>query len=236
MKILLRVDGLTVSYGGIMAVQGISFDVNEGEIVAILGANGAGKTSSLLAIAGSVITSGAIEFQGKRIETLSPAERVAKGVVLCPEGRRIFPYLTVKENLLAGAYRIHDRSAIDATLERSLSMFPILRERLDQPGRTLSGGEQQMLAIARALMSQPALLLLDEPSLGLAPIVSQTIYSTIFSLRETGVSILLVEQNAKAALKLADRAYLMETGSIVRSGIASELATDDQVKMAYLGG
>ncbi|MDK9698617.1 MAG: ABC transporter ATP-binding protein [bacterium] len=233
---LLTVDGLTVMYGGIIAVRDIAFTVAKGEIVALLGANGAGKSSTLQAVAGAVSATGAVRLRNEEIQTLTPAERVAKGIVLCPEGRRIFPYLTVQENLLAGAFLSKSPKETAERMEYGLSLFPLLRERLQQPGRTLSGGEQQMLAIARALMANPELLLLDEPSLGLAPVVAKTIFHTLNALRDAGVSLLLVEQNANAALKLADRAYVLETGIITHNGAADELARNVEVRKAYLGG
>ncbi len=236
MSAFLNVEHLIVAYGGIIAVNDFSFTVEEGEIVALIGANGAGKTSTLSAISGTVTPrSGKIEFRGNPINRLSPADRVMNGIVLTPEGRHIFPYLSVAENLSAGAFLDSDKNRVETNRERALSLFPVLRERLKQPGRTLSGGEQQMLAIARALMSEPKILLLDEPSLGLAPKVSQTIFSTIAQMRETGVSILLVEQNAHAALKLANRAYVLETGCLAHEGLASELLKNDAIKAAYLG-
>ncbi|MCX7836004.1 MAG: ABC transporter ATP-binding protein [bacterium] len=231
------VSNLSVKYGGICAVNQISLDVSEGEIVALLGANGAGKSSTLSAITGTcTIASGEIWFLGERIDTLLPSDRVRKGIVLCPEGRRIFPHLTVLENLYAGAFLQKNTLHIENQLQKVYQLFPVLAQRSTQSGRTLSGGEQQMLAIGRALMSFPKLLLLDEPSLGLAPVVAQKIFQTIHELRTIGVSMLLVEQNAKAALELADRAYVLETGKIVKSGHCSELKNDPAIQSAYLGG
>ena len=236
MSALLEVENLHVAYGGIVAVRDFSLTVQAGEIVALIGANGAGKTSTLFAISGTLIPQGGtIRLQDETIDKLSAADRVAKGIVLCPEGRRIFPYLSVSENLSAGAFLDANAKRVAANRETALSLFPILRERLQQPGRTLSGGEQQMLAIARALMAEPKILLLDEPSLGLSPKISQTIFATIDRLRTTGVSILLVEQNAHAALKLADRAYVLETGKLSHSGNADELLHNDTIRSAYLG-
>lgn len=231
------VQDVSVKYGGICAVNNISLEVSDGEIVALLGANGAGKSSTLSAITGTCsIASGEIWFLGERIDTLSPAERVGKGIVLCPEGRKIFPYLSVLENLYAGAYLQKDEKRIKTQLTKVFDLFPVLSERSHQSGRTLSGGEQQMLAIGRALMSFPKLLLLDEPSLGLAPVIAQKIFQTIRELRTIGVSLLLVEQNAKAALDLADRAFVLETGKIVQSGRCSDLRNDSAIQNAYLGG
>lgn len=231
------IQNVTVKYGGICAVDHITLEVFEGEIVALLGANGAGKSTTLSAITGTVpLTEGEVWFQNERIDGYTTPERVAKGIVLCPEGRRIFPYLTVLENLMAGTYLHTDRKLINEQLDKVFSLFPILKARKHQNGRTLSGGEQQMLAIGRALMSFPKLLLLDEPSLGLAPVVAQRIFQTIRELRTIGVSLLLVEQNAKAALELADRAYVLETGKIVRSGLCVDLRNDPAIQSAYLGG
>ena len=234
---LLEIVELMVSYGGIVAVNRLSLIVNPGEIVALLGANGAGKSSTLSAVAGAVApSSGDIKLRGHSLLRLAPHDRVAQGIVLCPEGRRIFPRLSVYENLLAGGFLAKDARQLQSRIEQVVALFPILQERLRQPGRTLSGGEQQMLAIARALMANPKLLLLDEPSLGLAPKGVQTIFKQISLLRATGVSMLLVEQNANAALQLADRAYIMETGRIIIEGTARELVNDAAVRAAYLGG
>ena len=232
---ILSIQNLQVNYGGIEAVKGISFDVPEGEIVTLIGANGAGKSSTLRAISGLVKPKGGkILFRGEDITGKNPTEIVSRGVTLVPEGRRIFADLTVKENLRVGAYLRKDDISED--MEWVFSLFPRLREREWQAGGTLSGGEQQMLAVGRALMSKPKMLLLDEPSMGLSPLLVQEIFSIIHDVNQSGVTILLVEQNAKMALEIANRAYVLETGSIVMSGDAHELANNDQVRKAYLGG
>jgi branched-chain amino acid transport system ATP-binding protein len=237
MAALLEVSDLTVCYDAVEAVKGVSLSVEEREIVTIIGANGAGKSSLLKAIAGLVRPSeGAISFQGAQIDGL-PAYRIAAaGLGLVPEGRRLFPQMTVLENLLLGAYRRSDHAAIGADAERVFSLFPRLRERRRQLAGSLSGGEQQMLAIARALMARVRLLLLDEPSLGLAPVLVRHITSLIDEIhRQERIGILLVEQNARMALSLARRAYVMETGRIVAAGPAAEVADSDLVRRAYLG-
>ena len=219
-----------------MAVDGISFQVAEGEVVAVIGANGAGKSSTLMAISGVQPAGGAILFRGNRIDRLPPVERVRLGMVLVPEGRHIFKRLSVRENLIMGAFQRKDRQGIAKDLNWTLELFPILRERLLQAGGTLSGGEQQMLAIARGLMANPALLLLDEPSLGLSPIFSRLIFTVIGQLSRTGKAILLVEQNARAALAISNRTYCLETGKVILGGASATLAQDPRVKEAYLGG
>ena len=232
---ILSIQNLQVNYGGIEAVKGISFDVPEGEIVTLIGANGAGKSSTLRAISGLVKPKGGkILFRGEDITGKNPTEIVSRGITLVPEGRRIFADLTVKENLRVGAYLRKDDISED--MEWVFSLFPRLREREWQAGGTLSGGEQQMLAMGRALMSKPKLLVLDEPSMGLAPILVDQIFQIIKELHDTGTTILLVEQNAQVALSIADRAYVLETGRISMEGNAQELLADDRVRQAYLGG
>ncbi len=231
---ILSIDNLFVRYGGIEAVKGISFDVNAGEIVTLIGANGAGKSSTLRSIAGLVKpASGAIRFQGDDITRADPTNIVKKGVTLVPEGRRIFPDLTVYENLRVGAYLRNDD--LDEDLRWVYDLFPRLKERSWQPGGTLSGGEQQMLAVGRALMSRPKLMMMDEPSLGLAPLIVKGIFDIIREINKQGVTILLIEQNANMALQCADSAYVMETGRITMSGTGAELLADERVKEAYLG-
>ena len=231
---ILSIDNLFVRYGGIEAVKGISFDVNAGEIVTLIGANGAGKSSTLRSIAGLVKpASGTIRFQGDDITRADPTNIVKKGVTLVPEGRRIFPDLTVYENLRVGAYLRNDN--LDEDLRWVYDLFPRLKERSWQPGGTLSGGEQQMLAVGRALMSRPKLMMMDEPSLGLAPLIVKGIFDIIREINKQGVTILLIEQNANMALQCADSAYVMETGRITMSGSGAELLADERVKEAYLG-
>lgn len=232
---LLSVHGLKVAYGGIHAVRGIDFEVAEGELVCLIGANGAGKSSALKGLLGLVHHSGQVEFQGERLRGVATHDIVARGLALVPEGRGIFGRLTVAENLDMGAYLRNDRAGIAADLDRIYGLFPRLAERRSQLGGTLSGGEQQMLALARALMGRPRLLLLDEPSMGLAPLMVQKIYETIATIAAEGVTLLLVEQNANLALKVSHRAYVMESGAITLAGPSAELATDPQVRAAYLG-
>jgi len=233
---MLELTDLSVAYGAVEALHGISLRVDEGEIVTLIGANGAGKTTTLRAISGLERPSGgAITFEGKAIDHTPPDRIVAAGIAHAPEGRRIFSEMTVGENIGLGAYGRSDRRAIAGDWERMLNLFPRLRERLRQSGGTLSGGEQQMLAIARALMARPRLLLLDEPSLGLAPVLVREIFRIIAEINAAGVSILLVEQNANQALHIAHRAYVMETGRIVLQGPAAEIAASPEVKAAYLG-
>ncbi len=231
---ILSIDNLFVRYGGIEAVKGISFNVNAGEIVTLIGANGAGKSSTLRSIAGLVKPAGgSIRFQGEEIGRADPTAIVKRGVTLVPEGRRIFPDLTVYENLRVGAYLRRDD--LEEDLRWVYDLFPRLKERSWQPGGTLSGGEQQMLAVARALMSRPKLMMMDEPSLGLAPIIVKGIFDIIREINKQGVTILLIEQNANMALQCADSAYVMETGRITMSGTGAQLLADERVKEAYLG-
>jgi len=236
---MLKITSLNVSYGNIRALVGVSLHVKPGEIVTLIGANGAGKTTLLNAISGLVSSGkGSILLSDQDIVSLSPENIVKLGISQVPEGRQVFSPLSVWDNLLLGAYLRHSRknkSEIYSNLDEIFELFPILKERQKQPAGTLSGGEQQMLAIGRALMSKPKLLLLDEPSMGLAPMITNDIFKTITSLRETGTTILLVEQNARAALKIADRGYVMETGQIVLQGLSDELLENQEVKRAYLG-
>ena len=233
---LLEIDDITLAYGRIQALHGISVEVNEGEIVALVGANGAGKTTTMRAVSGlRPIASGAIRFDGRDITKMRADKRVALGICQAPEGRGIFPGMTVLENLEMGAYIRRDTAAIRHDLKRVYGLFPRLEERRRQTSGTLSGGEQQMLAVGRALMSRPKLLLLDEPSMGLAPILIQQIFTIISQINQPGTTILLVEQNAQQALSHAHRAYVLETGRIVKSGTGAELLGDPSVKDAYLG-
>ena len=234
---MLALEGLHAAYGPIDAIRGIDVEVRAGELVCLIGANGAGKSSTLRAISGLLPAArGRILFDGREIQRLRPDEILSAGIAHCPEGRRIFPYLTVRENLEMGAYVRRDAAAVASDVDRLCALFPILAERRAQPAGTLSGGEQQMLAIARALMARPRLLLLDEPSLGLAPALVDTTFEIIADIRRRGTTVLMVEQNAYRALRMADRAYVMETGRIVLSGPAHELLDNDQVRRAYLGG
>jgi branched-chain amino acid transport system ATP-binding protein len=234
---LLEVDDISVHYGRIQAIEGITLSVDEGEVVSLIGANGAGKTTTMRAIAGLLsLSHGSIRFGGDDIGRLRGHQRVARGISLVPEGRGIFPAMTVMENLDMGAYARDRKSGIAEDLERVFDLFPRLLERKEQSGGTLSGGEQQMLAIGRALMARPTLLLLDEPSMGLAPMFIRQIFAIIGQVREQGTTVLLVEQNAHQALTLADRAYVLETGKITRSGTGQELLADDSIREAYLGG
>jgi len=234
---MLRLEGLRAAYGRIEALKGVSLEVRAGELVTLIGANGAGKTSTLKAISGTLRSSdGRILFEGNEIHRLTPREILTRGIAHCPEGRRVFPYLTVRENLEMGAYVRTDIRLIREDLERVFAYFPILGERLRQAAGTLSGGEQQMLAIGRALMARPRLLLLDEPSLGLAPTVIETTLRIISEIRQRGVTVLMVEQNAYLALRMADRGYVMETGQIALEGKAGDLIENEHVKRAYLGG
>ena len=234
---MLELSGLRAAYGPIEALRGVDLEVRAGELVCLLGANGAGKSSTLRAISGLVRpTAGRIVFDGRPIAGLPPAAILEAGIAHCPEGRRVFPYLTVEENLAMGAYVRRDRAGIAADLERVCPHFPILGERRRQAAGTLSGGEQQMLAIGRALMARPRLILFDEPSLGLAPTVVETTFAIIADIRRQGTTVLMVEQNAYLALSMADRGYVMETGRIVLTGAARDLLEDDHVRRAYLGG
>lgn len=232
----LRVEGLNVHYGTIHAVQGVSFSVKEGEIVSIVGSNGAGKSTIMWTLAGVVPSSGGIvEIMGAPLPS-KPNEVVAKGLALVPERRRLFSALTVEENLIMGAYRRKNDQKIKDEMERCFQLFPILRERLKQRSGTLSGGEQQMLAISRALMSSPKIMLLDEPTLGLAPLLVETVMETVIRIRNEGVTVLLVEQNATRALEISDRGYILEAGRFLKSGPGPELALDPEIQKAYLGG
>lgn len=235
---MLSAENLSVSYGAIKALRGISFNVDKGEIVTLIGSNGAGKTTTLHAISNILKKAGGkVEFCGEDITALAPEQIVRRGLVQVPEGRRVFANLTVRENLEMGSFSRRDKAGIKGDMERVCDIFPRLRERLRQYAGTLSGGEQQMLAIARALMARPQLLLLDEPSMGLSPILVDEIFSIITQInRESSATILLVEQNAFKALAAADRAYILETGTIALSGQAQELMKNDSVKKAYLGG
>lgn len=234
---ILHVEDLNVYYGAIHAVKGVSFDVEEGEIVTLIGANGAGKSTTLNTVAGLLKPrEGKVEFEGESLLGIPPHKLVNKGLALCPEGRRVFLQMSVRENLEMGAFTRTDAAEIAETLEEVFTRFPRLKERENQSAGTLSGGEQQMLAMGRAMMSRPRLLMLDEPSMGLSPILTQEIFSIIKSLHEAGTTILVVEQNARMALSIADRAYVLETGKVSMSGDAKELAADDRVRQAYLGG
>lgn len=234
---LLEVKDLKVAYGKIQAIKGISLNVKQGEIVTLVGANGAGKTTLLKTISGILKPSdGVINFEGKDIQSIAPHDRVIEGLCQAPEGRGIFPGMTVLENLEMGKYARKDwKNELKEDLERIYTLFPRLKERQSQTGGTLSGGEQQMLSIGRALMSRPRLLLLDEPSMGLAPMFIQQIFNIIREIQTQGVSILLVEQNAAQALSCANRAYILETGNIVKEGAGKDLLNDDAIKKAYLG-
>ncbi|MCB5083453.1 ABC transporter ATP-binding protein [Streptococcus mutans] len=234
---MLKVENLSVHYGVIQAVKDVSFDVNEGEVVSLIGANGAGKTSILRTISGLVRpSSGEINFLGNDIQKAATRKIVASGLSQVSEGRHVFPGLTVLENLEMGAFLSNNREENLARLKRVFERFPRLEERKNQDAATLSGGEQQMLAMGRALMSQPKLLLLDEPSMGLAPIFIQEIFDIIQDIQKQGTTVLLIEQNAKKALSIADRGYVLETGKIVLSGTGKELLASDEVQKAYLGG
>jgi len=239
---LLKVENLIVNYGAIRALRGISFEVSEGEIITLIGANGAGKSTTLHAISNIIKkTSGMVMFDQRDISSVPPDSIVASGLVQVPEGRRIFANLSVRDNLEMGAYSRRsvtkaEKQAIKTDMEKVFNVFPRLKERIRQVAGTLSGGEQQMLAMGRALMANPRLLLLDEPSMGLAPILVDEIFSVVKGINETGTTVLLVEQNAYKALALASRAYILETGEIVKSGMTADLMKDEAVKAAYLGG
>jgi len=234
---VLSVESLECRYGKVAAVRGLSLDVNEGELVSLIGANGAGKTTTLRAISGVLRAAGGrVTFEGKDI-TRATARRILElGIAHCPEGRRVFPYMTVRENLEMGCFLRKDKAGIEADLKKLFERFPILDERRDQAAGTLSGGEQQMLAISRALMSRPKLVLFDEPSLGLAPTVVEKTFDIIKQIRSEGVTVVMVEQNALAALELSDRAYVMEQGAVTLSGSGQALLDNPQVQKAYLGG
>jgi branched-chain amino acid transport system ATP-binding protein len=234
--VALELQNIQTSYGNIQALKGISLTVDEGEIVTLIGANGAGKTTTLKTISGVLRPrAGTITLDGRRIDRLAPHEIVRLGICQAPEGRRIFPRMTVQENLEMGAFARRDRTAIVADMANVFKLFPRLEERLHQKGGTLSGGEQQMLAIGRALMSRPKILLLDEPSMGLAPILVETIFRTIVEINRLGTTVLLVEQNALMALSIGHRGYVLETGTIVLSDTATNLQQNEQVQKAYLG-
>ncbi|MFL2128511.1 ABC transporter ATP-binding protein [Ruoffia sp. FAM 26255] len=234
---MLKVNNLQVNYGMINAVRNVSFEVNEGEIVTLIGANGAGKSTILRTISGLVkAAGGSVEYAGKNLERYSPKKIVEAGISQVPEGRHVFKGLSVKENLELGAFLRKDKDQIEEDLQNVYKRFPVLSERLKQDASTLSGGEQQMLAMGRALMSKPRLLLLDEPSMGLAPIFIKEIFSIIESIQKQGTTVLLIEQNAKMALQIATRGYVLETGKVVLSGSGEELLASDEVQKAYLGG
>ena len=234
---MLALEGVTARYGRITALSDVSLAVAAAEFVCLIGANGAGKTTTLKTISGLVpATGGRIRFEGQDIHGLPPQEILRRGIAHCPEGRRVFPYMTVDENLAMGAYVRTDVAAVASDLDRVFTHFPILAERRRQAAGTLSGGEQQMLAIGRALMARPRLILFDEPSLGLAPMVVETVFAIIAGIQREGTTVLMVEQNAYMALALASRAYVMETGRIVLEGPAQALAANEHVKKAYLGG
>ncbi len=234
---ILKLDNLTVSYGSIKALKGININVREGEIVALLGANGAGKTTTLKTLSGIVSAeNGSIEFYGKNIVNMSPEKITALGIVQSPEGRQIFPDITVEENLRVGAFTVKSKKEIAKNFERVYKYFPILQERKKQLAGTLSGGEQQMLAIARALMGSPKVLLLDEPSLGLAPLIVKAIFEIVKEINSEGTTVLIIEQNALQTLKIADYAYVLEVGEVSMEGKANELIQDKKLLEAYLGG
>jgi branched-chain amino acid transport system ATP-binding protein len=233
---MLEISGLETSYGKIQALKGVTLSAKAGEVTCLLGPNGAGKTTLMMSIAGILKpTRGSIKFEGAELLGRSPAEIVERGLALVPENRLVFPALTVRENLMAGAYRRRDKMAIHSDIDKMFDRFPRLKERIEQTAGTLSGGEQQMLAVARGLMSRPRMLLMDEPSVGLAPLVVAEIFSIIRQLHQEGVSIFLVEQNAHMALKVAQHFYLMELGRVSFSGTPGQLAEDDVVQRAYLG-
>ena len=235
-KVLLQVKGLKVAYGGIQAVKGVDFEVREGELVSLIGSNGAGKTTTMKAITGTLpINDGDIEYLGESIKGKGAWDLVKKGLVMVPEGRGVFARMTITENLQMGAYIRKDKAGILTDIEKMFTIFPRLRERKDQLAGTMSGGEQQMLAMGRALMSQPKLLLLDEPSMGLSPIMVDKIFEVVRDVYALGVTIVLVEQNASRALAIADRGYVMESGLITMTGPGQELLSDPRVRAAYLG-
>jgi branched-chain amino acid transport system ATP-binding protein len=237
MSALLTAEGLELAYGEVAACRNVSFHVDRGEIVTLIGANGAGKSTTLRAIAGALMPrAGSIRLDGRDITRLPSHERVRLGIALVPEGRRVFPFLTARENLELGAFRYRQDSAkVRGLIDKVFAMFPRLQERASQNAGTLSGGEQQMLALGRALMSEPQLLCLDEPSLGLAPLIVQDIFRTIRAVNQEGISVLLVEQNARYALETASRGYVLQTGSIIASGPCAALRQDERVRHAYLG-
>jgi branched-chain amino acid transport system ATP-binding protein len=233
---LLKVKGLKVSYGGIQAVKGVDFEVHEGELVCLIGSNGAGKTTTMKAITGTLpLNAGDIEYLGKSIKGQGPWDLVKQGLAMVPEGRGVFTRMTIIENLQMGAYIRDDKDGIAADMEKMFTIFPRLRERKDQLAGTMSGGEQQMLAMGRALMSRPKVLLLDEPSMGLSPIMVDKIFEVVKDVYAQGVTVLLVEQNASRALSIANRGYVMESGLVTMTGKASDMLTDPKVRAAYLG-
>ena len=233
---MLRLEGVTVSYGKVPALRDVSLEVREGELVTLIGSNGAGKTTTLKAISGLLpLASGRIVLNGVAIDGARPPQVLARGIAHCPEGRRVFPELTVRENLAMGAYLRRDHERVRDDMERLFGKFPRLKERIDQIAGTLSGGEQQMLAIARALMSRPRLMLFDEPSLGLAPNFVELIFAIIEEIRRDGTTVLMVEQNALAALEMCDRAYLLETGQMVQHGEGKQMLENPHIRRAYLG-
>ncbi|HSV53382.1 MAG TPA: ABC transporter ATP-binding protein [Burkholderiaceae bacterium] len=233
---LLKVSGLKVAYGGIQAVKGVDFEVREGELVSLIGSNGAGKTTTMKAITGTLtMTDGDIEYMGKSIKGQGPWDLVRQGLAMVPEGRGVFTRMTITENLLMGAYIRTDKAGIAADIDKVFTIFPRLKERKDQLAGTMSGGEQQMLAMGRALMSRPKVLLLDEPSMGLSPIMVDKIFEVVRDVYAQGVTVLLVEQNASRALAIANRGYVMESGIVTMSGDAKEMLNDPKVRAAYLG-
>ena len=233
---MLKVTGLKVAYGGIQAVKGVSFEVHEGELVSLIGANGAGKTTTLKAITGTQPAAGGdIEYMGKSIKGQGPWDLVKQGLVMVPEGRGTFTRMTITENLQMGAFIRTDNAQIEADIEKVFAIFPRLKERRNQLAGTMSGGEQQMLAMGRALMAQPKVLLLDEPSMGLSPIMVDKIFEVVNDIHQRGTTVLLVEQNASRALQLASRAYVMDSGEVTMSGDAKQLLNDPKVRAAYLG-
>ncbi len=235
-QLLLKVKGLKVAYGGIQAVKGVDMEVREGELVTLIGSNGAGKTTTMKAITGGLgMNDGDIEYLGRSIKGRGAWDLVREGLVMVPEGRGVFARMTITENLLMGAYTRNDKGGIDADVEKMFNIFPRLRERKDQLAGTMSGGEQQMLAMGRALMSQPKVLLLDEPSMGLSPIMVDKIFEVVRDVYALGVTIVLVEQNASRALAIADRGYVMESGLITMTGAGQDLLSDPRVRAAYLG-
>jgi branched-chain amino acid transport system ATP-binding protein len=235
-NVLLKVSGLKVAYGGIQAVKGVDFEVREGELVSLIGSNGAGKTTTMKAITGTLqMSDGDIEYLGKSIKGQGPWDLVKQGLAMVPEGRGVFTRMTITENLLMGAYIRHDKAGIASDIDRIFGIFPRLKERKDQLAGTMSGGEQQMLAMGRALMSKPKVLLLDEPSMGLSPIMVDKIFEVVRDVYAQGVTVLLVEQNASRALALANRGYVMESGIVTMTGDAKEMLNDPKVRAAYLG-
>ena len=233
---ILSIKGLQVAYGGIQAVKGVDMDVYEGELITLIGANGAGKTTTLKAITGLLpYKSGDVQFQGQSIKGVKPWTLVERGLVMVPEGRGVFARMTIVENLQMGAYLFNDKTLYDKGVDYAFETFPRLKERANQLAGTLSGGEQQMLAMARALMSQPKLLILDEPSMGLSPVLTEVIFKVIDKVSKEGITVVLVEQNANLALQAADRGYVMDSGNMIMTGNAHDLLTDPKVQAAYLG-